>query len=143
MSNEKASRGKSWDENEVRLCLNYIQAIKAESRGRGVSFKSPSLLELHNQLPSRTLMSVGAKVRGLMQKYGMIKAKKTANQELHVEIAELKAQRNLWGLKAAVDPEPTEQWAEEAPAPSNHVVSIPLKNLYGKVDFETFISLVK
>ena len=86
-------------------------------------------------------MSVGAKVRGLMQKYGMIKAKKTANQELHVEIAELKAQRNLWGLKADAPTETPPQW--EDPEPINHVVSIPLKNLYGKVDFETFISLVK
>jgi len=138
---EQLSRGKSWDANEVSLCLSYLGRIKSESRGRGVSFKSPSLLELYTKLPGRTLLAVGAKCRVLMQKHGIIKTRKEKNKDLQVEIDALKAQRDRLTPKAEEAIEQPLQW--EAPAPSDHVVSIPLKNLYGKVDFETFISLIK
>lgn len=141
---EQLSRGKSWDANEVSLCLSYLDRIKSESRGRGVSFKSPALLELYTKLPGRTLLAVGAKCRVLMQKHGIIKTRKEKNKDLQVEIDALKAQRDRLTPKAeeAIKLDQIEpQW--EVPAPSNHVVSIPLKNLYGKVDFETFISLIK
>ena len=138
---EQLSRGKSWDANEVSLCLSYLDRIKSESRGRGVSFKSPALLELYTKLPGRTLLAVGAKCRVLMQKHGIIKTRKEKNRDLQVEIDALKAQRDRLTPKAEEAIEQPLQW--EAPAPSDHVVSIPLKNLYGKVDFETFISLIK
>ena len=138
---EQLSRGKSWDANEVSLCLSHLDRIKSESRGRGVSFKSPALLELYTKLPGRTLLAVGAKCRVLMQKHGIIKTRKEKNKDLQVEIDALKAQRDRLTPKAEEAIEQPQQW--EAPAPSNHVVSIPLKNLYGKVDFETFISLIK
>jgi len=76
-----------------------------------------------------------------MQKHGIIKTRKEKNKDLQVEIDALKAQRDRLTPKAEEAIEQPLQW--EAPAPSDHVVSIPLKNLYGKVDFETFISLIK
>ena len=157
---EQLSRGKSWDANEVSLCLSYLDRIKHESRARGVSYRSPSLLELYTKLPSRSLLAVGAKCRVLMQKHGIIKTRKEKNKDLQVEIDALKAQRDRLTPKAeeAIEqPQPLhakKSWWEDMPTkvfdghqqepvPSSHVVSIPLKNLYGKVDFETFISLIK
>ena len=145
MNKEKTSRGIAWDTDEVGLCLSYLDKIKGESRGRGLSFKSPSLLELYTKLPNRTLLAVAAKCRVLMQKNGMVKTRKQINRELQVEFDTMKAQQPLHAKKSWWEDMPTKVFDghQQEPVPSNHVVSVPLKSLYGKVDFETFISLIK
>lgn len=115
---------KSWSPNELSVVNLHLEDILSESNG-GVSSTSPTLLRLHNMLPHRTFSAVVNKVRVEMERVGLVEPKAK-------QIEALKKQ--LEG-KASSETSNTQVNA-------GSIVSVPLKKLYGKVDYETFMSLI-
>jgi hypothetical protein len=116
---------KAWTREEIDLVHTYMDDIQEESNG-GVSDTSPTLRKLTQLLPQRGPSSVHNKVRIELQRMGKIVTK----ESLHKASAE-KAQ-----------PELEQSPKHEAVLKEQGLVLIPLKKLYGKVDFATFMELI-
>lgn len=102
-----------WTDAEVSMALGYVNKIRKDSGRFGISKNSDALNELARRLPQRTMQSVSNKCRSLMHHLDQKKHLEALNKE-------------------------RERAAEQAVK-----ISIPLESLYGKVDYETFISLIK
>jgi hypothetical protein len=122
----------TWTADETRLVHAYKDRILQESGGNGISKKSKSLIELQRLCPNRTNDAVHHKVRIQLEKEGKILTRKQI-------AARMKAER----FSNEVVAERLDM--EQAPAPQHPqtgVVTVPLKKLYGQVDFETFMSII-
>jgi hypothetical protein len=120
--------GKPWTPEQTAELRGLIDTIMAESGGDKISAEAPTLV-LFSTVHERTPLAVSHKVRMLALKDGKIKTRRMRKLE------EAQAQMPIATL--VVD-EPTPE-----PEPvTAQVVSIPLRKLYGKIDFETFMSLI-
>jgi len=124
---------KAWTREEIDLVHTYMDDIQEESNG-GVSDTSPTLLKLTQLLPQRGPSSVHNKVRIELQRTGKIVTKVQRIRELQESLHKASAE------KAQPDLEQIPK--HEAVLKEQGLVLIPLKKLYGKVDFATFMELI-
>lgn len=118
--------GKTWTPEQTAELRGLIDTIMAESGGDKISAEAPTLVQFA-AVYERTPLAVSHKVRMLALREGKIKTRRMRKME------EAKAQQQIpIADTAALEPEPL----------TAQVVSIPLKKLYGKIDFETFMSLI-
>lgn len=142
----------TWTEDETRLVHAYKDRILEESGGNGISKKSKSLIELQRLCPNRTDDAVHHKVRMQLQKEGKILDRKQMAARMRAERSSNQAIAERLDMEQAPAPDlntffdytpPAGATVIETPAPKQvGVVTVPLKKLYGKVDFDTFMSLV-
>lgn len=127
-----SSSQKSWTSSELAVVHHHLADILQESNG-GVSSTSPSLLRLHGLIPDRTFSAVSNKVRVEMVRKGLVQPKTKQIEALRKQLELINSDETLPVL---VLPEP------ETQVNAGSIVSVPLKKLYGKVDYETFMSLI-
>lgn len=120
-------KGLPWTEREVSLIKSYLPTIVKQGNGKLVE-KTTSFQELCVLLDRRTQAAVAHKTRKVAYEQGLLK---TIRQKAHEERATLFHN----DTPKEVAPMPIE-------SPYGEVVSVPLRKLYGKVDFETFMSLI-
>lgn len=113
---------------------HHLTDILEESNG-GVSSTSPSLLRLHELIPDRTFSAVSNKVRVEMVRKGLVQPKTKQIEALKQQLELMNSDETLPVL-VLPEPEPEKQ------VNAGSIVSVPLKKLYGKVDYETFMSLI-
>lgn len=112
---------------------HHLADILEESNG-GVSSTSPTLLRLHEMLPDRSFSAVSNKVRVEMVRKGLVQPKTKQIESLKQQLELMNSDETLPVL---VLPD-----AEKQQVNHGSIVSVPLKKLYGKVDYETFMSLI-
>lgn len=141
----------SWTEDELRLVHTYKERILQEGGGNGISKKSPSLIELQSLCKNRTPQAVHNKVRTTLISEGSLITRKQMmarikSKALHEEVTAMRLdvanapseERNtIFDYTPPADDGPI-----EIKLPASKVVSVPLNKLYGKVDYETFMSLI-
>lgn len=120
---------KFWTDDEILQAIDLLPKIIEESGGHSISNKSESLQRFAASL-GRTAQSVNNRLR------------KLAHEDDNITI-------NEYGPRRASRPTPQKKETVETPEPtptpepqSAKVVNIPLKKLYGLLDYETFMSLI-
>jgi len=127
-----SSSQKTWTSSELAVVHHHLADILEESKG-GVSSTSPTLHRLHAQFPDRTFSAVSNKVRVEMARKGLVEPKTKQIEALRKQLELMNSDETPPVL---VLPEPKPQ------VNAGSIVSVPLKKLYGKVDYETFMSLI-
>lgn len=123
---------KSWTSHELAVVHHHIADILEESNG-GVSSTSPTLHRLNDMFPDRSFSAVSSKVRVEMHGLGLVQPKSKQIEALKKQLELINSEETVPVL---VLPEPENQ------VNVGSIVSVPLKKLYGKVDYETFMSLI-
>lgn len=117
----KSRHHKFWTDDEVLQAIDLLPKIIEESGGHSISNKSKSLKRFAKSL-GRTEQSVNNRLR------------KLAHEDDNFTI-------NEYGPRKASRPTPKKEEAVPDPQAAK-VVNIPLKKLYGLLDYETFMSLI-
>ena len=120
-------KGKPWTPEETAELAGLVDTIIRESGGNRISAEAKTLVGFATKC-NRTPSAVSHKTRILALAAGKIKTRR----QLKAEAMELMDAAAWHAEEAEPTPEPT----------VGKVVSIPLKSLYGKIDFETFMSLI-
>ena len=115
---------KLWSPVEVRQAEEALPRVVRESGGYSISNKSVSLKRLAQDL-GRSAQSVNNKLRFL------------AAEDSNYRINEYGPRSK----KQTVESTPVVEEVQSSPVESK-VVTIPLKKVYGKIDYETFMSLL-
>jgi len=137
------SQHPTWTEEETRLVHVYKNRILEQSGGGGVSKKAPALIELKDLLPKRTFDSVHNKVRVELLREGKILTRKALTARMKAEKMSAEVTADKLDMEAAPAPDRDTFFDYTPPAQNKtKVVAVPLNKLYGKVDFETFMSLI-
>ena len=141
----------TWTEDELRLVHAYKNKILEESGGNGISKKSPSLKELQNLCKNRSDLAVHHKVRTTLISEGALTTRKQMLARLKAKALQEDMVAERLDMEAVPAPDrntffdytpPTDGGPIEIKLPASKVVSVPLNKLYGKVDYETFMSLI-
>ena len=110
---------KAWSDEDLRVVHSAMRFILKTSGGRGVSLNNRALRKMARDL-DRSVDAVAARVRIELVKEGLLPTP-----------------------KRRIKPQPQMVMQYTPPAPKQTtVVAVPLRKLYGKVDFETFMSLI-
>jgi hypothetical protein len=110
---------KAWSDDDLRIVHSSMRLILKTSGGRGVSLKNRILQAVAKDV-DRSVDAVAARVRIELTKQGLLPAPKPRSKS-HPKM-----------VMQYTPPEPTQA----------SVAAVPLRKLYGKVDFETFMSLI-
>jgi hypothetical protein len=130
-SNFNPMKGKPWTPEETAELAALVDTIIRESGGNQISAEVKTLVDFANKC-NRTSTAVSHKTRMLALAAGKIKTRRQMREE-----AQELMDSSAWHAEEA-EPDP----APPTNPMTAQVVSIPLKQLYGKIDFETFMSLI-
>lgn len=122
-------KGKPWTPEQTAELAGLVDTIIRESGGNRISAEAKTLVDFATK-HDRTYTAVSHKTRVLALAAGKIKTRRQVQEEA-MELMDAAA----WHAEEAESTPPAEPVA-------GLVVSIPLKNLYGKIDFETFMDLI-
>lgn len=123
-------KGLPWTKHEVSLIESYLPTIVKQGNGKLVE-KAPCFQELCSRIENRTQAAIAHKTRKVAYDSGLLKSLKQKAWE---------ERSTLFDYTPPADGGPIET---KVPSPmKTQVVAVPLEKLYGRVDFETFMSLV-
>ena len=126
-------KGIPWPDSQTKELNALVETIIAESGGNAISTESPTLIACAQKW-NRTTTALSHKTRSLALVRGLIKTRKQKMDEIRGH-----AQEDTPTLQDVKQ----ELFSEETPSTPWRSVTIPLKDIYGKVDFETFMKYVQ